>query len=154
MVFHYTSTRVNILLQIGQDRQIGVKRASRVSGEGKHEGTFGTIVPLVSHVDMPGLLVQEAVQGLLDARLGVVRLLLALQLVADPRHGGCCCSGSFILRSPPSKSTSTSVSVPLLNKNESPLSTRARPSVPAAQRTTAVRFSTAISMAVENGKPQ
>lgn len=43
--------------------------------------------PLVAHVDVARLLVQEAELGLFQSRFRVVGLLLAFRLAANPRHG-------------------------------------------------------------------
>lgn len=43
--------------------------------------------PLVAHVDVSRLFVEEAELGFLLPRVGIVRLLLALRLFTNPRHG-------------------------------------------------------------------
>lgn len=49
--------------------------------------SFFTSAPLVADVDVAGFLVEEAVLGFLDARGGVVGLLLAFRLGTNPWHG-------------------------------------------------------------------
>lgn len=54
---------------------------------GRREERATSGAPLVAHVDVACLLVEEAELGFLLSWLSIVRLLLALRLATNPRHG-------------------------------------------------------------------
>lgn len=69
------------------DKSAEQSRRDTGAGRGGRRKASGGGAPLVAHVDVPGLLVEEAELGFLLSRLRIVRLLLALWLATNPRHG-------------------------------------------------------------------
>lgn len=80
----YSSSGGSLAEVYSLPQKAGKAQSRRTAGPG---GRDIPRLPLVADVDVAGLLVEEAILGLLLPGLRVVGLLLALRLPTNPRHG-------------------------------------------------------------------